>query len=59
MSIPMNRVAALSAGSAGFTALDRAVRSRLLVRMNALRECQLTIIDALGESVLGSPAATP
>ncbi|MGA9334560.1 MAG: cyclopropane-fatty-acyl-phospholipid synthase family protein [Rudaea sp.] len=39
--------------------LDRALRSRLHTQMNALRECQLRIVDALGDSTLGTPAANP
>ena len=37
--------------------LDRVLRTRLLRQMNALRDCQLRIVDALGEVVLGTPAA--
>ncbi len=54
MSTSMSRVAALP--GVAFSAFDRVLRSRLLGRMQALRECQLTIIDALGESVLGHTA---
>lgn len=39
--------------------LDRALRTRLHLQMNALRDSQLRIVDALGESVLGTPAAHP
>ena len=58
MSTPMNRVAAATAGS-GFGPFDRLLRARLLEQMSGLRECQLTLIDALGETVLGEPAADP
>ena len=37
--------------------LDRALRRRLLAQMGGLRECQLDVIDALGEATLGTPAA--
>jgi len=37
--------------------LDRGLRRRLLGQMQGLRECQLDIIDALGEVTLGTPAA--
>ncbi len=47
------------APSTAYGMLDRALRTRLLVQMNALRDSQLRIIDALGESVLGTPAAHP
>jgi cyclopropane-fatty-acyl-phospholipid synthase len=57
MSTSMSRVAA-SPGIA-FGAFDRALRKRLFGSMRALRDCQLTIIDALGESVLGHAAADP
>jgi cyclopropane-fatty-acyl-phospholipid synthase len=39
--------------------LDRVLRARLLRQMNALRDCQLRIVDALGDVVLGTPAANP
>jgi cyclopropane-fatty-acyl-phospholipid synthase len=39
--------------------LDRALRTRLLQQMNALRDCQLRIVDALGENLLCTPAADP
>jgi len=54
MSSPMTRAATIA--EADFSALDRILRGRLLERMSALRECRLTIIDALGESVLGHAA---
>jgi cyclopropane-fatty-acyl-phospholipid synthase len=57
MSTPSDRIAAPT--DAGFGPLDRMLRTRLLGRMRALRECQLTIIDALGENVLGHPAQNP
>jgi len=55
MSTSMSRAAPLP--GIAFSALDRVLRSRLLGRMQTLRECRLTIIDALGESVLGHAAA--
>ena len=39
-----------------FGALDRALRSRLLRQMSGLAECQLRLVDALGEVTLGTPA---
>jgi len=42
-----------------YRALDRALRSRLLRQMAALRDSQLRLVDALGETVLGTPAANP
>lgn len=53
MSTPIDLAAPTGAG---FGPLERMLRTRLLGQMQALRECQLTIIDALGESVLGQPA---
>ncbi|HZP65872.1 MAG TPA: cyclopropane-fatty-acyl-phospholipid synthase family protein [Rudaea sp.] len=38
---------------------DRALRARLLAQMRALEECELRIVDALGETVLGTPAVDP
>jgi len=55
MATPMNRVAAAASGS-GFGPIDRALRARLLKQMQALRECQLTVIDDSGETVLGRAA---
>ncbi|MBS0556405.1 MAG: class I SAM-dependent methyltransferase [Proteobacteria bacterium] len=37
--------------------LDRALRTRLLQQMSALRDCRLRLVDALGEVVLGIAAA--
>jgi cyclopropane-fatty-acyl-phospholipid synthase len=56
MSTPVDRIIAAPADAA-FGVFDRLLRSRLLGQMQTLRECQLTIIDALGESVLGHPAS--
>ena len=56
MSTPMNRIAAATAESE-FGPFDRVLRARLLKQMGGLRECRLTIIDALGETVLGLDAA--
>lgn len=39
--------------------LDRSLRSRLHTQMGALRDSRLRIIDALGDSTLGTPAANP
>ena len=39
--------------------LDRALRTRLLSQMSALRDSQLRIVDALGETLLGTQAANP
>jgi len=54
MSTPIDRMAVPTDADFGF--LDRLLRTRLLEQMRALRDCQLTIIDNLGESVLGHPA---
>src|SRR5512135_1092201 len=56
MSTPMSRIAAATADT-GFGPFDRILRARLLNRMRGLRECQLTIVDALGETLLGQAAA--
>src|SRR5450432_2598726 len=45
--------------STSFGAVDRALRTRLLAQMNLLRDSQLRIVDTLGESLLGTPAANP
>jgi cyclopropane-fatty-acyl-phospholipid synthase len=55
MSTPMNRIAAATTGC-GFGPFDRALRARLLQQMQALRECQLTVIDESGETVIGRAA---
>jgi cyclopropane-fatty-acyl-phospholipid synthase len=47
------------ATSDGYSALDKILRTRLLQQMNGLRDSQLRIVDALGESVLGEPARNP
>ena len=39
-----------------FGALDRLLRQRLLNQMSGLRDCQLLVIDDLGETMLGTPA---
>lgn len=39
-----------------WNALDRMLRDRLIARMGALQGCRLTLRDALGEVVLGTPA---
>jgi len=51
----MNRMAAAATG-AGSSLIDRALRARLLEQMQALRKCQLTVIDEFGETVLGQAA---
>src|SRR5512146_200095 len=56
MSTPMNRIAAATAES-GFGPFDRILRARVLQQMRGLRECQLTIVDAIGETVLGQADA--
>jgi cyclopropane-fatty-acyl-phospholipid synthase len=38
---------------------ERALRTRLLRQMQALRDCQLRIIDPLGEHLLGTAASNP
>ena len=58
MSTPMNRIAA-AAADAGYSPFDRILRTRLLDQMSGLRECQLTVIDALGETALGRAATSP
>jgi cyclopropane-fatty-acyl-phospholipid synthase len=58
MSTPQARAIVLDA-IAPFGAIDRALRARLLARMAALRDCELTLVDALGEVRLGRPAADP
>ena len=45
------------ADRAAFGALDRALRSRLLRQMSGLAQCQLRLVDALGDVTLGTPAA--
>ena len=45
------------ADRAPFGALDRALRERLLRQMSGLTECQLRLVDALGEVTLGTQAA--
>lgn len=40
-------------------AIDRWLRARLLAQLGALRECDVTLVDALGEVRLGTPAAHP
>jgi cyclopropane-fatty-acyl-phospholipid synthase len=54
MSTPIDRIAVPTDADFGF--LDRLLRTRLLEQMRALRDCQVTVIDDLGESVLGHPA---
>jgi cyclopropane-fatty-acyl-phospholipid synthase len=54
MSSPLTT--AIATNSTQLGAFDRGLRARLLRQMNALRDCQLTVVDALGESVLGIAA---
>ena len=46
----------LSLAQAEFGAVDKLLRTRLLRQMAMLRDSQLRIVDAMGESVLGAPA---
>ena len=55
LSAPIDRIAAAATGSASGP-IDRALRARLLKQMQALRDCQLTLVDDGGETVLGQPA---
>ena len=57
MSTPLERI--VTTTDSGFGPLERALRNRLIERMRPLRECQLTLADALGECVLGEPAHDP
>ena len=41
------------------TAVQRALRARLLATLAGLRDCRLVIEDAAGTQVLGTPAADP
>jgi len=43
----------------GYGAVDRALRARLLQQLAALRDSQLRLVDALGDTTLGTPAADP
>ena len=47
---------ALALTSAEFSAVDKLLRTRLLRQMAMLRDSQLRIVDAMGETVLGTPA---
>ncbi|HEX4481692.1 MAG TPA: cyclopropane-fatty-acyl-phospholipid synthase family protein [Rudaea sp.] len=47
----------LSLALAEFGAVDKMLRARLLRQMAMLRDCELRIVDAMGETVLGTPAA--
>ena len=53
MSVPLDAASALPVTDTGFTPLDRALRTRLFGQMRALRDCRLTIVDALGATELG------
>jgi cyclopropane-fatty-acyl-phospholipid synthase len=44
---------------ATYAVLDRVLRTRLLAQMSVLQDSQLRIVDALGESLLGTQAANP
>ena len=48
---------ARAASTRPFTAMQRWLRGRLLAQMAQLEGCRLTLRDALGETVLGHPAA--
>src|SRR3954470_3489320 len=61
---PMNTDSARTIETAAVTAepfgaVDRLLRGRLLRQMSGLRDCQLCLIDALGEETLGTPAEHP
>src|SRR5690606_27242221 len=63
MSIPVDddkqwRASAASQQRAP-SAIERVMRQRLLSVMAGLRDCRLSIRDAAGEVVLGTPAANP
>jgi cyclopropane-fatty-acyl-phospholipid synthase len=55
MSTPSTRIVS-QASEATFGVFDRSLRVRLLERMRGLRECQLTIIDPMGETAVGQAA---
>ena len=42
-----------------FGSFDRMLRDRLLRQMSTLHECQLRIVDALGDVTLGTPSDAP
>ncbi len=44
---------------AKWSALDRALRNRLIAQLAPLRECRLRLVDAMGECVVGTPAQQP
>ena len=56
MSTDSARALDASTASQPFGALDRLLRNRLLDQMSGLRDCQLRLIDELGEVTLGTPA---
>ena len=55
MSTPLEQIATIAGSEYGF--LDRLLRDRLIDHVQPLRDCQLTLVDALGENVLGRPAS--
>ncbi|HVB84558.1 MAG TPA: cyclopropane-fatty-acyl-phospholipid synthase family protein [Rhodanobacteraceae bacterium] len=55
MSTDITRETSITTPS--WSALDRLLRGRLIAQMRALQGCRLTLRDALGEAVLGTPAA--
>jgi cyclopropane-fatty-acyl-phospholipid synthase len=52
----MDSARTLPLPSIQFGAADKLLRTRLLRQMDVLRDSQLRIVDAMGESVLGTPA---
>lgn len=48
-----------NAEAGAMTGLQRLLRTRLLATMGELRDCQLVFEDALGTTVLGTPALQP
>ncbi len=42
-----------------YGAFDRALRRRLFAQVGTLRDCRLRIVDALGETILGTAALNP
>jgi cyclopropane-fatty-acyl-phospholipid synthase len=59
MNTESTALAASSTPAAAYGWLDRALRSRLLRQMSALRDSRLRIVDALGDITLGTPADDP
>lgn len=59
MTTESTALAASAVPAAAYGWLDRALRSRLLRQMSALRDCRLRIVDALGDITLGTPSEDP